>query len=217
MTKELWEAEYQKKGIPSSFRQTPTRIVRHVVEKYPKQGIAMDLGCGKGRNSVFLAENGYGVVGIDFVQSNLDELDAKAKEMNLRIRTTCQSVTEPLPFPANHFDLIIDIFCYKHQIDETDRQNYRSELHRVLKPDGLLVLSLAGKNDGFYGPLLKPGSNVIIDPHTEIASVLFTREEIEKEFSGFQVIEFIHYKDEGPMHGSVYRRDTMGFIMKKRV
>ncbi len=34
MTKKLWQSEYRKKGIPSSFRDTPTRIVKLFAEKY---------------------------------------------------------------------------------------------------------------------------------------------------------------------------------------
>ncbi len=175
----------------------------------------MDIGCGRGRNSIFLAQNGYRVHSVDFLESVLKELDEKSKNLNLEIKTICQSVTEALPFPDHYFDLIIDIFCYKHQVDEKLRENYRKEILRVLRLSGFFVLSLASKNDSFYGPLLKPGGNVIIDPYTEIASVLFDKEDIEKEFSDFDIMEFLQTSDESPMHGKTYKRETLNFIMKK--
>ncbi len=215
MKPDLWEEEYKNKGIPSSFRDTPTRIVKLFAEKYKERGNALDIGCGRGRNSIFLAQNGYRVHSVDFVESVLRELDEKAENEKLNIKTFCQSVTEPLPFADHSFDLVIDIFCYKHQIDAKLRASYRKEMLRVLRPSGFLVLSLAGKNDGFYGPLLKPGSNVIIDPYTEIASVLFDKEDIENEFSDFDITEYMPTSDESPMHGKTYKRETLNFIMKK--
>lgn len=215
-----WETEYRSKGIPSSFRETPTRIVALFVEKYNDKGNALDLGCGKGRNSLFLSRNGYRVCAVDFVPSVVDELKAKAEEHSLPITMVCQSVADPLPFPDDHFDLVIDIFCYKHQIGRERRRRYREEIARVLKPSGFFVLSLAGVNDGFYGPLLaaSPDSEnrVVIDPHTHIASVLFTREDVEQECAGFETVEYIPTSDESPMHGKVYLRETVNFIMQKR-
>lgn len=209
----LWSAEYDKKGIPSSFRVSETRIVKLFVDKYKGSGNALDLGCGKGRNSIFLAKNGYNVHSIDFLDLALKELQDKATALNLNVKTICQNVIETLPFPDNYFDLIIDIFCYKHQVN--DREKYRREIWRVLKPAGFFVLSLAGKNDGFYGPLLKPDSSIIVDQVTKIPSVIFTKEEIEKEFAGFNIVEYIPTSDESEMHGRVYKRETLNFIMKK--
>ncbi len=217
MSKKLWRREYERKGIPSSFRETPTRIVRIFAEKYNLSGNALDVGCGKGRNSIFLAQNDCNVYSIDFLQSALKELDKKSKTLGLKINTVCQNVTESLPFPDNYFDLIIDIFCYKHQIDSKKREMYRKEIRRVLKPSGFFVLSLAGKKDGFYGPLLELSNNVIIDPYTDIASVLFTKEDVEKEFSDFKIVEFIPISDESQMHGKIYKRETLNFVMKKQV
>lgn len=211
----LWQMEYEQKGIPSSFRETPTRIVKLFVEKYNGSGNALDIGCGKGRNSIFLAQNGYSVYAIDFLPSATREVKQKAKTLNLNIQTICQSVTEPFPFPDNYFDLIIDIFCYKHQVNGKDRKKYRKEVERVLKPTGFFVLSLAGKNDSFYGRLLKQNSNIITDTFTKIQSVLFTKADIEKEFSCFRIVEFIPTSDESEMHGRMYKRETLNFVMKK--
>ena len=41
-------------------------------------GKALDLGCGKGRNALYLAESGIDVLALDWVQENVDEINAKA-------------------------------------------------------------------------------------------------------------------------------------------
>lgn len=55
-----WEEEYQRKGIPSSFRKDPAKPVIEFLAWLKKQknlsgNLAADIGCGLGRNSFYLA------------------------------------------------------------------------------------------------------------------------------------------------------------------
>jgi len=219
-----WLKEYSKKGIPSSFRKKPSGAVTYFYDFLEKQGKTggriLDLGCGKGRNSIFFAKNGWEAYSIDFVPEVIDELKNHAKKNNLKLTAMCQSVTEKMPFPENHFDVVIDIFCYKHQTDKQNQKKFRNELYRILKKDGLYLLSLAGEDDGFYGPLLKNSTDkknkLIVDPVTKVPSFLYSKQDVEKEFADFEIIDFQHKKKIGKMHGREYERSTLIFIMKKK-
>src|SRR3989344_2817798 len=221
--KKHWLKEYSEKGIPSSFRQEPSGAVTYFFDFLKKQGIRkgrlLDVGCGKGRNSIFFAKNGWEVYSIDFVPEIINELNNSSKKNNLKLTAICQSATEKLPFPDNHFDAVIDIFCYKHQTDKKKQKKFRNELYRILKKNGLYLLSLAGEDDGFYGPLLKNSTDkknkLIIDPVTKVPSFLYSKEDIEKEFADFEIIDFQHKKKKGIMHGKEYERSTLIFIMRK--
>ncbi len=225
----LWKAEYRAKGIPSSYKARPSEPVLIGLKTLRARHYAglrsLDLGCGRGRNSFFLAGKGFEAHCMDFVPSLIREIRAKAKKRKGKgkIVAVCRDVTRKWPYPSGFFDFAIDIYCYKHQTEKAARKKYRAELRRVLKKGAVYVLSLASKADGFYGPLLGAGKlphgadKVVVDPYTGIASALFTRADVEKEFRGsFRLVKFARKRKRGPMHGKNYRRETLIFVFRKR-
>lgn len=220
---ENWQHEYQKKGIPSSFREHPSgsvvEFVEFLAERQAIGGRVLDLGCGMGRNTVYLAQRGFEVHAIDFVQGNIDALQAAADEAGVseRVHGHTQSVIREWPLEAGTASAVVDTFCYKHQIDDEERASYRRELARVLKPGGYYLLTLAGRDDGYYGPLLSkahdPVRRVIVDPANNIPSVLFDRQDVEQEFAGMvRLLVHRHKRRTGEMHGATYERSTHLFI-----
>jgi SAM-dependent methyltransferase len=222
-----WRSEYAQKGIPSSFREEPSGSVvefANFLESHNvRHGSALDLGCGRGRNSVFLAEQGFDVSSIDFVPDMIESLQQQSEVLGLadRVHAYCQSVTEPWPFPPQMFDVAIDAFCYKHQVVAAEKAVYRRELARVMKSGSFYLLTLAGLDDGYYGPLLASSSaadeRMIIDPAIEIPSILYTKEDVISEFADtFDLVHYTHKLREGVMHGKVYQRSTLMFIFSRR-
>jgi SAM-dependent methyltransferase len=219
----LWMIEYNKQGIPSSFREEPSGSVLELysfLSNYDIQhGQALDLGFGTGRNSIFLAEKGFEVHSIDFVAEMAERFKQVTQNIGMseKIHVHCQSVTEKFPFQASIFDIAIDTFCYKHQVFDDKKQVYRRELARVMKPGSLFLLTLAGIDDGYYGPLLSkspnPEQRIIVDPANNIASILYSKEDIQAEFSeAFQLVHYVHKQKDGMMHGKSYLRSTHLFI-----
>jgi hypothetical protein len=117
-------------------------------------------------------------------------------------------------------DLAVDMFCFKHLVTEKDRSAYVAELERALAPSGHYLLTLAGQDDGYYGPLARvPGDfpgKIIVDPQNAIPSALYEKSDIEGLFSRFLVTQ--HYEKKvktGWMHGSSYLRTTHVFLMRR--
>lgn len=220
-----WQKEYDQKGIPSSYKTEPSQTILEFNLFLKQHGVfasrLLDLGCGKGRNAFFLAQQGHKIDCIDFISANIDFIKEEAEKKGLPINPHCQSVCSPLPFKENTFDAAIDIFCYKHQVDESMRFFYRRELHRVLKETGFYALSLASHQDGFYGPLrkdLNQTKSIVIDPYTSIPSILFGKEDIEQEFDPlFKLIAIRERHTQSNMHGKAYSRSILDVIMKKIV
>lgn len=221
---DAWEEEYSKRGIPSSFRQEASGAVRWFSDFLAKNGVvsgrAIDIGAGQGRNSLFLAEQGFAVSAIEFVPSNVSLINRVAEERQADVSAICASVTDQWPFETQSFDIAIDAFCYKHQTDKSLQQVYREELFRTLKPNGFFMISLAADDDGYYGPLLSvspdPTNKVIIDPIARVRSILYTRDELQAEFKDtFRTVDFRHIRQVGMMHGEEYLRSTFMFIMQR--
>ncbi|MDE3046089.1 MAG: class I SAM-dependent methyltransferase [Verrucomicrobiota bacterium] len=217
-TKELWEIEYTKKGIPSSFKEEPSQAVvrfeEYLQKRSLKPGAVLDLGCGKGRNSFYLRKNGFQVTCVDLLEENIQAV----KKANLGIDARQHDLAKPFPFADGQFDYAIDIFCFKHLIEESTQKNYLQELKRVLKRGGLYLLTLASVEDGFYGPLLhqsgSPQEHLVVDPFSKIRSILYRREEVEKKFRGLDLIEFSEKRSLGVMHGMQYVRCVLTFIFE---
>ncbi len=225
MKDQLWKKEYERQGIPSSYRETPTKAVAEFVSFLQSLGIetgkGIDLGCGRGRNAFHLAQNGYAMMGLDLVEKNVLEINEKAKQENLPVKAYCQDITSPWPVQKEQFDFAIDIFCYKHIVDKEAQRRYRKYLQEALKMNGYYLLNLASDEDGFYGPLLRASPDLarklIIDPYSQISSLLYTLEEIVSEFSDIlQVIEAKKVFSTSPMYGKEYTREVLSLIFQKR-
>lgn len=223
--KSTWENEYKKKGIPSSFRKDPTKPVIEFVnwlkEKYNVIGCtAADIGCGRGRNSFYLASQGFKVTGIDLVDENIHFINEEAIKNHLSIEAYELDASTTWPMAFESLDVVIDVFCYKHIVNKEKQAKYRYELSRTLKKEGFYFISLASKADGFYGPLLKHSTNqnenLIIDPHSNISSFLYSIKELVEEFSDFfDVVEVKEQASLSPMHGKEYARNIINAIFKK--
>jgi ubiquinone/menaquinone biosynthesis C-methylase UbiE len=117
-------------------------------------GRLVDLGCGNGRNAIFFSKKGFEVHAVD-------KSDEILKDMDLHgVMPHCHSVTEYWLFEDSSFDIAMDFFCYSEQSDDERKKFYRSELMRVLKPEGIFLLCVPKE----------------------------FQETVEKEFSGFRLI-----------------------------
>ena len=106
---------------------------------------ALDVGCGTGLSTRPLRAVAKQCVGIDLSQAMLREAVRDGEAHYVRGRA------EALPFPAASFDLLT-IGCAYHWCD-TPR--FLSEVLRVLRPDGHLVVY----DNYFFGD--SPGSNAL--------------------------------------------------------
>ncbi len=100
----------------------------------------LDVACGEGYGAAMVAETAYKVVGVDL---SVDVIQ-QAKN-NYRHHANLQFVTascECLPFSDASFDFAISFETIEH-IEK--QKEFISELTRVLRPDGILILSSPNK------------------------------------------------------------------------
>jgi tellurite methyltransferase len=56
------------------------------ITQWPHRGEALDLGCGQGRDALFLASIGYNVTAIDISQVGVSQILAEAEERDLDVK-----------------------------------------------------------------------------------------------------------------------------------
>ena len=222
-TPRQWQQEYARKGIPSSYKTRPSSLVPlglKALKTRDYRGLrSLDLGCGRGRNSFYLASKGFEAHAVDFVPELIQEIKAHAKKRKRKGKIVARvgDVTRKWPYPDWFFDYAVDIYCYKHQAKASARRKYRTELCRVLKPGAVYALSLASKEDGFYGRLPRKHGNQVMDPFTGVGSALFSRADVLREFDKtFKLEKFAKRRKRGRMHGKTYARETLVFVFRKK-
>ncbi len=157
---------------------------------------AVDAGCGRGRNSLYLAHKGVQVTSFDFTPAAIAALKAAAAENKLgdKIRPLVYDVTEGWPVQEHSVDLVVDVFCFKHITGREARLAYKQNIVQALDPRGALLIAFAGIGDGYYGQYITQhcgdGSALCIDPTSNVQSVLFTRDHVREFFSPeFRLLE----------------------------
>ncbi len=103
-------------------------------------GAALDLGCGTGDSSIYLAKNGWRVTGVDFVARAVDKARAKAEANKVAVNFVRADVTRLSSGGiGSTFGLIVDNGCL-HGMSAEDRDAYVREVTAVAAPDARLLL-----------------------------------------------------------------------------
>ena len=97
-----------------------------------RPGRAVDLGCGHGRNAVFLANHGFSVEAVDYSQAAIEWARERVKETGAQVLLRHQSVFD-LDLEAGSGDLVYDSGCF-HHLPPHRRQQYVELVVDALKP-----------------------------------------------------------------------------------
>jgi tellurite methyltransferase len=93
----------------------------------------LDLGCGEGRDSVFLAEQRHDVVGLDLALDGLRKAARLAEARGVQATWVCAALPDlPVRGP---FDLVYSCGAI-HYVARGDRGELFSRLHRLTRPGG---------------------------------------------------------------------------------
>ena len=99
----------------------------------------LDVACGEGYGSHLLSQEAKSVVGVDLDQKTIEHAKAKYSRDNLTFRA---GDALNLPLEGDGFDVVV---CFETIEHVADHAGLMMELKRVLKPDGLLLLSSPDK------------------------------------------------------------------------
>jgi cyclopropane fatty-acyl-phospholipid synthase-like methyltransferase len=132
-------------------------------------GKAIDLGCGTGTNVITLAKAGWQVTGVDFALPAIRRAKAKLQRERLTADLRVGDVTR-LDNITGPFDLALDIGCF-HSLTSTGKQDYLTQLERILIPGGYWLLYAFFKPDALQpGPGLVEAEIDLLSPRFTLAS-----------------------------------------------
>jgi SAM-dependent methyltransferase len=106
-------------------------------------GTALDVGCGTGDSSIYLAQHGWKVTGVDFVSKALDKARAKARAADVPVKFVQADVTHLSQASIDaKFELIVDNGCL-HGMSDDDRDLYVKEITAAAAPGARLLIVAA--------------------------------------------------------------------------
>ncbi|MFB3894721.1 MAG: class I SAM-dependent methyltransferase [bacterium] len=189
--------EDQRIGWNDDYQSRIDRI-QQILELYPipSNSRVLELGCGAGNIALYLAGQGYQAYGIDLSVAAISWAEEKKQELNVSTTFSVGNVVELTEYTNESFDLIVDGDCL-WMIIGADRKECLANIHRILKPDGLLIANAKLMNEEIQTRYYINPDN-IFDPKLQC----LTQEGIpyyylsrEKEFiteltqTGFKVLE----------------------------
>lgn len=101
-------------------------------------GKVLELGCGLGRFSQYMAERGLESTGVDFSPIAIDKASARVAGKPQRASFLVADVTN-LRVPGGPFDAAFDVGCF-HCLDAGGQAAYAAGVASVLKPGATLLI-----------------------------------------------------------------------------
>jgi ubiquinone/menaquinone biosynthesis C-methylase UbiE len=188
LEKRDWEKIYKQKG-DLGYGVLP-RIGR-AADVFREKGYKkiFDLGCGTGKHSIFLAQRGFDVYGIDSSETAIKITAEKAEALGIRNIHLEQHDMREIPFPDNFFDAVICTWTIHHGTLKQIQQTI-SEIFRVLKGRGTVITDLKPVIPGSFAPGQEIEKNTYIGMPGEedVPHHNSTREEALSLFSAFNIV-----------------------------
>ena len=136
-----WDRFYSDLNRPVPFfRCIPDEnLDEYVRDKIFRPGKILDIGCGMGRNAIYLAKCGFLVDAIDFSTISILRAKEYSKEVHVHVNFICDSIFNFTIVP-NSYDYIYDSGCL-HHLKPHRRIQYLKIVSCLLKPGGYFGLT----------------------------------------------------------------------------
>ena len=164
MDKKYWSKYYSEQNN----NLKPSAFARYILEIIPpKSERLIELGCGNGRDAVFFANEGFEVLAIDQVESEIKFLSYRYQQLD-NLHLLCADFTDCLI--KENFDVVYSRFTL-HSISKKQQHKVLAWAYEILNPNGSLCIEVRGQKNELY----KMGEPVECEPDAYILNDHFRR------------------------------------------
>ena len=126
------------KSTPDALGQ-PTAVFVDFFNRHTGPSLrVLDVGCGQGRDAIFIARMGHSVVGLDLSVNGIRDLTAAATAENLKIEGVVADIETYRP--DGDYDIVL-IDRTLHMLSKTSRIRVLERLLSCVKPDGWVLIA----------------------------------------------------------------------------
>lgn len=189
--KEFWNERYQ--GEEYAYGMKPNEYLKTVLNRIHQKGSVLFLAEGEGRNAVYAAQLGFDVTAIDLSEDGKDKAMRLAKDSGVSIAYHVAQLQD-VELEEESYDILVLIFAH---FPPHMRKEIHLKYQKYLKKYGIVIL------EGFAKTHLEISKDNERGSGPRDIEMLFTKEMIEEDFSGFETIELseeISVLDEGEFH-----------------
>ncbi len=164
-------------------------------ERGIKPGRAVDIGSGKGRNAIYLAQQGYDVEALEYIALARQHTEKLAESAGVAAKVQVKNVDidGAWPYANNTFDVAIDSFASIDIETLGGREICRDELYRTLKPGGYALVTVCSNEDEWERELIAnhpgPEPNSTIWPSNGKFQKDYSESELRTFYAMFSLCE----------------------------
>jgi methyl halide transferase len=165
---------YKSGDLPWDLGRPDPNMVKTITDKAIKPCYLLEIGCGTGTDSIWLAQQGFDVTATDLSDIALEKAAQKAKEANV----TCSFLEldfQQKSTPGAPFEMIYDRGCFHSFDTHYMRKKFATHAAEHLTKGGLW-LNLSGSMDDpprEMGPPRRSLKNIVdaVEPYFEILAI----------------------------------------------
>ena len=140
---DLWESDQPNASLLAVLKKHPYLI----------QGRMIDLGCGEGRDSLYLAKQGFDITGVDVSRVALNKAREKSRPFSLsKLKFIQSNVIYLHNLENNTYDFAMNMGCLHMLTEVKHRNSHLRRAFEILKTGGYFLVDHCMKNwgKGFY-------------------------------------------------------------------
>jgi SAM-dependent methyltransferase len=202
----------REKPVPIFVNAPDENLVSYVKRGTITRGKVLELGCGPGRNAIYLAENDFEVDAADVSKTSIEWAKERAYERNLNINFLHQNIFD-VDVAHGEYDFIYDSGCF-HHIAPHRRISYINLIERALRHGGYFGITC------FYQGGILGGSDIsdweVYKKGSLMGGLGYTEERLTNVFHSLKPIEIRRMIDKNESENLFGASDLLTGLFQKR-
>jgi SAM-dependent methyltransferase len=198
---QIWYDEHTSQGtLPTMANVQPASGVVQFTDYLKVHGVALsgkavDIGAGKGRNSVHLAKLGLEVWALEYIKPAIASAKhlAETNDVADKVHFELAEIDTSWNIADNFFDVAVDSFSSIDIETKAGREKCRDELYRHLKPGGYALVTVCSADDEWEKELIAnhpgPEPNSTLWPENGKFQKDYGEAELREFYQAFELVE----------------------------